>query len=129
MKTLTPQDLIIGMECLVSSTKKTHIIGIHENGNIQIAQAIGNQDYWNVKYIQPILKPIEDINLHDLQQIGDTSFNLPYFNHWINKQPEGVSVYKIFRMIAEYGGTEALKYLFLNLDVHRWIEQGLAIKK
>lgn len=67
--------LYFGCECVVYPGKmkpfKTHIVGIHTNGNIQVAHAQGSQDMWSSEDIKLLLRPLSDMNEEEAIELCD----------------------------------------------------------
>ena len=59
-----------GAKVLLPSRVITHILSIHENGNIQVAHSTGNQDIWNVSDLKLLLTSISDISNKDAIEVA-----------------------------------------------------------
>ena len=97
-------------------THKTKIIGMHENGSIQVAHPIGDKDYFNVQDIRLLLTPMEcDFTQEELSgwekvatPVGEMHIGSAMQIHW-NKR-------------MNY-------YRSIGRDVDQLIEAGLAFDK
>lgn len=64
--------LYLGCECVldcIDVKAKTILIGCHTNGNYQVAHAHYNQDYWQAKYINPILRPLASMTDEEMIEV------------------------------------------------------------
>src|SRR5688572_17501263 len=72
MKPKNVLHLYLGAKVRVNDTYDTAIIGIHTNGNIQVAKAYGSQDYFNADQLKPILRKLQDMTEGDGKKIFGT---------------------------------------------------------
>lgn len=121
----------LGCECEVAN-RKTLLIGCHTNGNYQIAHAIGAQDYWQAKYIKPILRPLSDMTEKDANKI---TWHLSMYagnetqleHHFIQALIHGS---KYVLNMSDPDTFEIMRTLCkLEFDVFGLIEAGLAVDK
>lgn len=66
----------LGCEVAILTTGKTphitKIIGLHENGNIQVAHAIEAQDYFHLRNMKLICRPLESMTEEEIYQYDKT---------------------------------------------------------
>ena len=102
---------------------RTHIIGVHTNGNIQVAHSYGSQDYWRAHDLVLILKPLKELSQEDANFLGFQETSRHYESL---KLSEFVETF----IQSKFMDPEEVVYLCKNgYDVFSLIEAGLAIPK
>jgi len=147
MDKLDARTLALYWKCAIElpNGKRTYVIGIHENGNVQVAHAFGSQDHWHVSEVKPILRELSSMSeeeaiplcqmriqgLRDGDRVKIVEFDMFYkkckFYIHHDNDPET----KVHRFLSfDEWLPEQFQYLLSkHFDLFGLIEKGLAIKQ
>lgn len=128
--------LYLGCECLqpFKDKGKTHVISIHTNGLVQVAHSTGSQDFWNIEYIKPILRPLSDMKKEEWQEVWGVIGGTPHlYEYGIDEVKEGLSKgdWSESGIVMDYYTMSCVLNYFrkINIDCDDLIPSGLAIDK